>query len=118
MARILKKPVIKSKIKLRKGDNVVITAGKDKGRQGHILSVDRKAGRVIVESANIVHKHQKPTQASPQGGIIKREAPIHVSNVAYLHKGKPTRIGYKLETAKDGRIVKKRFAKSTGDLID
>ena len=107
--------------KIRRGDRVVITAGKDKGREGKILAVDHKKDRVIVEGANLMKKHKKRNQQNPQGGIITTEAPLHISNVAYLHKGKPTKIGFLVETTeKDGKTmkVKKRVAKSTGDVID
>lgn len=109
------------KMKLKKGDLVRVIAGKDKGRDGKILVADRKKNRVIVEGINMITKHQKPNAAHPQGGLIKREAAIHVSNVMYLHNGVPTKIGYKLETAvKDGKnvTVKKRIAKKTGEVID
>ena len=107
--------------KIRRGDNVIITAGKDKGREGRVLSVEHKKDRVLVEGVNKVKKHTKANQQNPQGGIIEREAPLHISNVAYLHKGKPTRIGFVVETStKDGKSikVKKRVAKSTGEVID
>jgi large subunit ribosomal protein L24 len=107
--------------KIKRGDNVVITTGKDKGREGRVLSVDHKKDRLIVEGANKIKKHQKANQQNPQGGIIEREAPLHISNVAYLHKGKPTRIGFVVEmTEKNGKSVKvkKRVAKSTGEVID
>ena len=109
-----------NKMKIKKGDKVVVTTGKDKGQEGKVLVVDRKTNRIIVEGINMITKHMKPQAGNP-GGIVKKEAAIHVSNVMYLHKGKPTRIGYKLETIeKDGKTknVKKRFAKSTGDIID
>ncbi|MCL2592106.1 MAG: 50S ribosomal protein L24 [Defluviitaleaceae bacterium] len=109
-----------NKMKIKKGDQVVVTTGKDKGEKGKVLVVDRKTNRVIVEGINMITKHMKPQQGQP-GGIVKKEAAIHVSNVMYLHKGKPTRIGYKIETIeKDGKTknIKKRFAKSTGDIID
>ena len=99
--------------KIRRGDRVVLLAGKDKGKEGKVLIIDHKKQRVVVEGANMVKKHSKANQQNPAGGIIEKEAPLHVSNVAYLHKGKPTRIGYKLE----GK-TKKRFAKSTGEVID
>ena len=107
--------------KIKRGDRVIITAGKDKGKEGKILSVDRKKDRVIVEGANMMKKHRKGNQQNPQGGIIETEAPLHISNVSYLHKGKPTRIGFLVETTeKDGKVVrtKKRVAKSTGEVID
>lgn len=108
-------------IKIKRGDKVVIIAGKDKGKEGKVLLVDRKKNRVIVEGYNMITKHQKPNAAHQQGGIIKKEAAIHVSNVMYLHNNKPTRIGYKVEMVeKDGKQVKvkKRVAKSTGEVID
>jgi len=113
--------------KLKRGDLVVVVAGKDKGqkkadgKQGRIISIDHKKGTVLVEGVNMVKKHQKSSQTNPQGGIIDKEAPIHISNVSYLYKGKPTRIGFKLEaTTVDGKTktVKKRVAKPSGDIID
>ncbi len=110
------------KTKLKKGDLVVVTTGKDKGKEGKVLLLDRKNNRVIVEGVNFISKHQKPNQyAHVQGGIVKKEAAISTSNVAYLHKGKPTKLGYKLEeSVVDGKKVvsKKRFAKTTGEIID
>lgn len=108
-------------IRVKRGDKVVIIAGKDKGAEGKILAVDRKRGRVVVEGRNMITRHQKQNAQNPQGGLIKREAPIHVSNVMYVHNGKPTRIGFRVERKEvDGKMVniKYRFAKSTGDLID
>jgi len=115
------KKITRYKIKLRKNDMVQVIAGKDKGRNGKILEVDRKKNRVIVEGINMITKHQKANAAHPQGGLIKKEAPIHVSNVMYLHNGVPTKIGFKLETAiKDGKsiTIKKRIAKKTGEDLD
>ncbi len=112
-----------SKLKIKRGDKVRIIAGKDKGKEGTVLLVDKKSHRVIVEGANMISKHQKPnaSRANAQGGIVKKEAPVDASNVMYLHKGKPTRIGFKLTvTEKDGKKVteKQRIAKSTGEVID
>lgn len=110
-----------TKMKIKKGDNVRVIAGKEKGKEGKIILVDRKKNRVIVEGINFISKHQKPTQQHEQGGIIKKEAPIHASNVMFLHNGKPTRLGYKLEIIeKDGKQVinKQRIAKPTGELVD
>ena len=104
-------------MKLKKDDLVQVITGKDKNKQGKILTIDRKANRVIVEGVNMVTKHQKPNAMNQAGGIIKTEAAINVSNVMYVHKGKPTRLGFKVEE-KDGKKTKKRFAKSTGDIID
>ena len=104
-----------SKLKIKKGDTVRVIAGKDKGKEGKILVVDRKTDRVIVEGVNMATKHVKP-----RGGV-HQEAPIHVSNVMYLHEGKPTRLGIKSEVkVVDGKevTVRSRFVKSTGDVID
>jgi len=109
------------KIKLKRGDVVRVIAGKEVGRTGRILQVDRAKGRVIVEGLNMQTKHQKPDRTNQQGGVTKREAPIHASNVMYMHKDQPTRIGYKLEiTEQNGKkvTVKKRYAKTTGEIID
>ena len=114
-----KKP-IDYKLKIKRGDRVQVIAGRDKGSSGKILNVDKKTGYVIVENVNTVMKHQK-ARGDQKGGIIKKEAPIHASNVMYLHDGKPTRIGYTFEiTEVDGKKKKekKRIAKSTGDEID
>ncbi|MCL2050293.1 MAG: 50S ribosomal protein L24 [Lachnospiraceae bacterium] len=99
-------------LKIRKGDTVKVIAGKDNGKEGKVLEVDRKKGRVLVEGVGIITKHTKPSQANQNGGIIHKEALIDISNVMYVHKGKPTRIGFKFE--KDKKV---RFAKSTGDVI-
>ena len=108
-------------VKIKRGDMVVITTGKDKDKKGKVLMVDRKKNRVIVEGQNMITKHTKATQQDQQGGLVKKEAPIHLSNVMYLHKGKPTRIGYTVEQKEvNGKMVniKHRVAKSTGDQID
>ena len=100
-------------MKIKKGDTVKVIAGKDNGKEGKVISVDRKNNRVLVEGVNIITKHMKPSAANQNGGIVQKEAPIHISNVMYVHKGKRTRIGFKME--KDKKV---RFAKSTGDVID
>ena len=100
------------KIKLKTGDRVVVIAGKDKGKEGNILGVDPKNGRVVVDKVNMITKHQKPGMQG-EGGIIEKEAPIHVSNVMYLHNGKPARLGVDVVVGeKDGVRVttKKRVA--------
>ena len=102
-----------TKLHIKKGDTVVVITGKDAGTQGKVLAVDTKKGKVMVEKVALVKKHQKPTQANPQGGIMTKEAFIDASNVMYVHKGKATRVGFKVENGK-----KVRFAKSTGDVID
>ena len=99
--------------KIRKGDTVQIIAGKDKGSEGKILSVDPKNGKVVVEGLNMVTKHAKPSQANPNGGIIEKEAPIDISNVMLVVDGKTTRVGFEV---KDGKKV--RVAKATGKVID
>lgn len=101
--------------KIKKGDTVQVIAGKNKGKQGKVISV--KDGRVLVEGVNQVIKHSKPSQANPKGGIIHQEAAIDVSNVMYVHKGKPTRVGFKMDP-EQGRQSKVRIAKSTGEEID
>jgi large subunit ribosomal protein L24 len=100
---------------VKKGDKVQVISGKDKGKQGVILAAFPKKNRVIVEGVNIVKKHAKPSQANPQGGIISKEAPIHVSKVMPLDPktGTPTRIGYKIV---DGKKV--RYAKKSGEILD
>jgi large subunit ribosomal protein L24 len=102
--------------RIRKGDTVVVLTGKDKGRTGQVLRSIPDESRVVVSGVNIVARHTKPTQADPQGGIKRNEAPIHVSNVAHVDptSGKPTRIGFR--TDDKGRKV--RFAKRSGESID
>ena len=109
------------KVKLKRGDQVIVITGKDLGHEGKVLHIDRNHNRVVVEGINMITKHTKPDRTNQTGGIIKREAPIHVSNVMYLHKGKPTRLGTRVEVVEvNGRkkSVRKRYAKSTGELID
>ena len=100
-------------LKIKKGDTVKVIAGKDNGKEGKVLSVDAKNHKVIVEGVGIVTKHTKPSAANQNGGIIQKEAPIDISNVMYVHKGKATRVGFKFE---DGKKV--RYAKATGEVID
>jgi len=110
-----------TKTKLRRGDMVQVMAGKDIGRTGRVLHLDRAKNKVVVEGLNLQTKHQKSNRANQTGGIIRTEAPLHISNVMYLHKDKPTRLGYKVEVSeKDGKkiTVKKRVAKTTGEVID
>ena len=102
-----------SAYKIKKGDTVKVIAGKDKDKEGKVIAVDTKNHRVLVEGVNMVTKHTKPSAANQQGGIVETEAYIEVSNVMYLHKGQPTRIGFKMDGDK-----KVRFAKKTGDVID
>lgn len=102
-----------SMAKIKKGDTVKVIAGKDKDKEGKVISVDKKKNKVLVEGINKITKHEKPSVANQNGGIVQKEAPIDVSNVMYVHKGKATRIGFKIEKGK-----KVRFAKSTGDIVD
>ena len=99
-------------MKIRKGDRVVVLSGKDRGKEGEVSIVSPKYGRVIVDGANITKKHQRPTRETMQGGIIDKEMPISVSNVAVIspQDGKPTRVGYR--TANDGSKV--RICRRTG----
>ena len=100
-------------MKLKTGDKVVVIAGKDKGKEGKIVAVDRKNNRVLVEGVNMVSKHVRPNAQNQQGGIVKKENFIDASNVMYLHNGKATRLGAMI---KDGKKV--RVAKKTGEIID
>ncbi len=100
-------------LKIKKGDTVQVIAGKDKGKEGKVVSVDPKNNKVVVEGVNLIKKHTKPSMANQNGGIVTKEAAIDASNVMYVHKGKPTRVGFKIE--KDKKV---RFAKTTGDVID
>ena len=99
--------------KVKKGDKVVVLAGKYRGIEGEVLQVLPEDERVVVRGVNVIKKHQRQTPAQ-QGGIISREAPIHVSNVAFSANGKPTRVGFKV--LEDGRKV--RVAKKSGEVID
>jgi large subunit ribosomal protein L24 len=100
--------------KIKKGDRVVLLAGRDKGRQGEVLRVFPKEERLIVQGLNLVKRHTRPSQTDPQGGIRTKEAPIHISNVAYVDRnGDPTRVGFRIEGDK-----KVRYAKKSGEVID
>lgn len=100
-------------MKLKKGDTVLVIAGKDKGKEGEIVRALPRENKVIVSGVNIAKKHQKQTKQTMQGGIIDRDMPVHASNVMLVHKGKPTRVGYKIQA--DGTKV--RIAKRTGEVI-
>jgi len=100
--------------KIKKGDQVILLAGKDKGRRGTVTKVLPKEGRVFVSGLNLVRRHTKPTQGDPQGGIKTKEASVHVSNVAIADSnGKPTRVGFRIDGDK-----KVRVAKTTGEVIN
>ncbi|HNJ97590.1 MAG TPA: 50S ribosomal protein L24 [Ilumatobacteraceae bacterium] len=100
-------------MKIKKGDTVVVITGKDKGQEGEVVQVFPADNKVIVNGINTAKKHQKPKKSNQQGGIIDRDMPIDASNVMLVHKGKPTRVGYQLQS--DGTKV--RVAKRTGEVI-
>lgn len=103
------------KMKIKKKDRVIVLTGKDKGKTGEVLSVMPKESRLVVAGVNMIARHTKPSAQNPQGGIVRREAPIHVSNVAHIDpkEKKATRIGFKIEGDK-----KKRVARRSGEAID
>ena len=92
--------------KIKKDDLVKVIAGKDKGKEGKVLSVDTKNNKVLVEGVNMVSKHSKPSMTNQQGGIIEKEAPIDISNVMYVHKGQPVRVGFQGEKKDKVRVAK------------
>jgi large subunit ribosomal protein L24 len=104
-----------AKMKIKKGDKVIVITGRDKGKQGEVLRVMREEGRLVVQGVHMMKRHTRPSAGNP-GGIVEREASIHVSNVAHLDpkSGKPTKVGYK--TLNDGRKV--RFARRSGETLD
>ena len=103
-----------SKLHIKKGDTVKVLSGTDNGKTGKIINVDREKGRAFVEGVNLVSKHTKPSAANPQGGIIKREASVHISNLMVVDsKGQASRIGRKLN--KDGKLV--RYSKKSGEVL-
>lgn len=106
---------MQKKMNIKKGDTVIVIAGNSKGQQGRVLEVVRKSDRAIVEGVNMLSKHTKADKNAPQGGIIKREGSIHVSNLMLLDpsNGKPTRIGRRLDD--NGKLV--RYAKKSGEEI-
>ena len=100
--------------KIKKGDDVIVLAGKDKGRTGKVLRVIPSDDRVVVQGIQVVQRHTRPSAGNPQGGIVNKEASIHLSNVALVDsKGKPTRVGFRMDGDK-----KVRFAKTTGDAVN
>ena len=100
-------------MKIKKGDMVKVIAGKDKDKEGKVIAVDKKDGKVLVEGVNMLTKHTKPSAANQNGGIVHQEGYIDASNVMLLHNGKATRVGFKMDGDK-----KVRFAKATGEVID
>lgn len=105
-----------TKVKIRRGDNVIVTTGRNKGLKGEVLEVIRKEGkdpRVVVAGVNVVKRHTKPSAANPQGGIVEKEAPLHISNVSLMDEtGKPTKVAYRIDGDR-----KVRIAKTTGKEI-
>ena len=102
-----------STMKIKKGDTVKVIAGKDKDKEGKVIAVNKKDGKVLVEGVNMLTKHTKPSAANQNGGIVHQEGYIDASNVMYVHKGKVTRVGFKMDGDK-----KVRVAKTTGEVID
>ena len=100
------------KLKIKKGDQVVVLSGDDKGKTGEVLKAMPKENKVVVKGINLVKRHTKPSQTNP-GGIVTKEAPVNASNVAFVKDGKPTKVGYKNV---DGKKV--RVARKTGAVID
>jgi large subunit ribosomal protein L24 len=106
---------MQKKLNIRKGDNVMVIAGDSRGQQGKVLRIDTEKYKAIVEGVNLVSKHTKPNAKSPQGGIVKKEAPVHLSNLKIVdNSGKPTRIGRRLD-AKTEKLV--RYSKKSGEVI-
>ena len=104
---------MQTKLHIKKGDTVKVIAGDSIGQEGKVLEIDRASLRAIVEGVNMVSKHAKPSASQPQGGIIKKEASIHISNLMLSIGGKTTKVGRKRND--DGKIV--RYAKKTGEAI-
>ena len=104
-----------AKLKIKKGDRVIVTAGRDKGKTGEVLKIITKNDRVLVQGVNMIKRHQRPTQTA-QGGIVEMEATIHISNLAHIDPKdqKPTRVGFKVLEGER----KVRFAKRSGEVID
>ncbi len=112
----MKKYDVPRKWKLKKGDEVVVTGGRDKGKKGQILFIDRAKGRVTVQGVRMIKRHTKPSVEVGSGGIVEKEASIHLSNVAFFDtkSGRGTKLGFRL--LEDGRKV--RFSKVSGEVVD
>jgi len=100
------------KIKIKKGDTVKVIAGNHRGKQGKVLAILTETNKAVVEGVNLVHRHTKPSASNPQGGIIKKEAPIHISNLVLLHNDVATKVGRRIE---ENKIV--RYSKKSGEVI-
>ena len=101
-------------MKIKKGDTVQIITGNDAGKSGRVIKVYPRRNRVVVEGINLVKKHTRPTQDNPQGGIMEKEAAVHVSNLMYFAEGKTGRLGFKI--LENGRKV--RYSKTTAEVVD
>ena len=104
---------MQQKLHIKVGDTVKVLTGESNGQEGAVLSIDRKKMRVLVEGVNLVKKHQKPSAANPEGGIVEQEAGIHISNLMVVHNGQASRLGRKEN--KEGKIV--RYSKKSGEEI-
>ena len=104
----------KAKMRIKKGDQVIVLSGKDKGKTGTVTAAMPKDSKVIVGGVNVATRHRKPSQADPQGGLEKIEAPLHVSKVAHVVDGKPTRVRYEMQDGKKVRVAVKTGAKIDG----
>ncbi len=106
---------MQKKLHIKKGDNVVVIAGDNKGKKGRVLEIITKSDRALVEGVNMMKKHTKPNAKTPQGGIVEKEAPVHISNLMVVDAktGKATRIGRKVNS--EGKLV--RFSKKSGEEI-
>ncbi len=100
--------------KIKKGDQVIVLSGKDKGKTGTVTQSMPKDGKVVVGGVNVATRHRKPTQAEPQGGLVRTEAPMHVSKVAHVVDGKPTRVRFEVQDGKKVRVAVKTGAKIDG----
>jgi len=100
------------KLKIKTGDVVTVIAGDHKGSEGKVMSVDLEKNKAIVEGVNVVKKHEKPSAQNPQGGIVEKEAPIHISNLSLMENGEAVRVGFEM---KDGKKV--RVSKKTGEIV-
>ena len=106
---------MRRKLNIKKGDTVMVIAGDSKGQQGRVLDVDIEKEKILVEGVNMVSKHTRPTNKTPKGGIVQKEAPIHISNLKVIDaSGKPTRVGRKIDE-KTNKMV--RYSKKTGEVI-
>jgi len=114
-----KKQLPKHQLKVRKGDEVLVLSGNDKGKRGKVLKVFPGEDRIIIEGVKFVKRHTRPNPKAPQGGIVEREGKIHVSNVMVIDpkSGKPTRIGHKVVEADGGKMTRVRVARVSGETI-